>query len=104
MPVPDAAPQYAQAPAPGARDSASSISQQLLSDGLRAAAQGINWCESDYAVSPSIAEWWNTLSNIAFLVNPLLFPLTLRSSNRVSPVTTASLDHLFDLTNRRLSA
>jgi hypothetical protein len=68
MPVPNhETPQYTRAEAPGA-GAAFSISQQLLSDGLHVAAQGINWCESDYAVSPSIAEWWNTLSNIAFLV------------------------------------
>ncbi len=41
----------------------SSILQQLQGD-----SQGINWCETDYAVSPVIAEWWNTMSNFAFLV------------------------------------
>ncbi len=74
------APDYAAQPrvlAPAA-DGAASVSQQLLSDGLRAAVQGINWCESDYAVSPSIAEWWNTISNVAFLVDtPLPLPISV---------------------------
>ena len=54
-----------------------SVAQQLLGSGLLAPAQGINWCESDYAVSPLIAEWWNTLSNVAFLVAPPIPPLHL---------------------------
>ena len=48
----------------------SRVQQLMLAHGLDAAAQGINWCESDYAVTPSIAEWWNTISNVAFLVPP----------------------------------
>ena len=56
---------------PGA-DGASSVThllrEALLGNGLHAAAQAINWCESDYAVSPLVAEWWNTISNFAFLV------------------------------------
>ena len=32
------------------------------------AATGINWCEADYAVTPLIAEFWNTASNLAFVV------------------------------------
>jgi dihydroceramidase len=32
------------------------------------AATGINWCEEDYALTPHIAEFWNTVSNLVFLV------------------------------------
>lgn len=63
-------PLHDPAPAPAAHGASASVAQQLLSSGLLAPAQGINWCESDYAVSPLIAEWWNTLSNVAFLVAP----------------------------------
>ena len=31
-------------------------------------ATGIDWCEEDYAVSPFIAEFFNTLSNAAYVV------------------------------------
>jgi hypothetical protein len=69
MQVPDQAAPHAASPV---ADGTSSILQQLqgalLGNGLRQTAQGINWCESDYAVSPFVAEWWNTISNLAFLV------------------------------------
>ncbi len=28
----------------------------------------IDWCEANYVVSYYVAEWWNTLSNVALLV------------------------------------
>jgi hypothetical protein len=56
--------------ASGVDSALSRVQQLVLGHGLDAAAQGINWCESDYAVTPSIAEWWNTISNVAFLVPP----------------------------------
>ena len=28
----------------------------------------MNWCEEDYVVTPWIAEFWNTLSNLTFVV------------------------------------
>ncbi len=28
----------------------------------------VDWCEPNYAVSPWVAEWWNTLSSVAILV------------------------------------
>ncbi len=31
-------------------------------------AAPINWCETDYAVVPGVAEFWNTISNLGFIV------------------------------------
>jgi dihydroceramidase len=32
---------------------------------------GINWCEEDYTVHPQIAEFWNTISNLSYMVAAL---------------------------------
>lgn len=35
--------------------------------GVYGPATGINWCEPDYSWSPYVAEFWNTVSNLAFV-------------------------------------
>ncbi|XP_071798952.1 alkaline ceramidase 3-like [Asterias amurensis] len=32
----------------------------------------LDWCEENYVVTPYIAEFWNTISNIAMIIPPLL--------------------------------
>ncbi len=73
---------------PGA-DGASSVTH-LLREALLGNAQAINWCESDYAVSPFVAEWWNTISNFAFLVALPPCPLLVCAQAVVDMVFAAS--------------
>ena len=44
-----------------------------------AATTAINWCEQDHAVSPHVAEFYNSLSSLAFVVAGLSMWLTARS-------------------------
>lgn len=37
-------------------------------DRLWGPATGIDWCEEDYAITPYVAEFWNTVTNIGFII------------------------------------
>jgi hypothetical protein len=38
----------------------------------------INWCEPDYASSAYIAEWWNTISNLCYIITGIFSIIMLR--------------------------
>lgn len=45
----------------------------------------IDWCESNYELSYYIAEFWNTLSNLAFIVPPLSQYIALAKFKNIEP-------------------
>lgn len=53
--------------------------------GLWANTATIDWCESNYEVSYYIAEFWNTISNLAFIIPQLSQYLKLRNQKSVEP-------------------
>lgn len=41
---------------------------------------GIDWCETNYEVTPYVAEFWNTVSNLGIILPPLLATLYIYST------------------------
>lgn len=54
----------------------------------------IDWCESNYVVTYYIAEFWNSLSNLFFIVPPLIVCAKLWSSPRVDKIYLLSLIYM----------
>ena len=52
----------------------------------------IDWCERNYEVTYFIAEFWNTVSNLAFIIPPLVVAYQLRG--KVDGVYLASLIYM----------
>lgn len=51
--------------------------------GLWAQTSTIDWCESNYELSYYIAEFWNTLSNLAFIIPQLSQYIALQEEKKV---------------------
>lgn len=54
----------------------------------------IDWCESNYAVTLYIAEFWNSISNLSFIVPPLIVCAKLWSSPKVDKIYLLSLIYM----------
>uniref|UniRef100_A0A6G1SF27 Alkaline ceramidase n=1 Tax=Aceria tosichella TaxID=561515 RepID=A0A6G1SF27_9ACAR len=53
--------------------------------GLWAQTASIDWCESNYELSYYVAEFWNTISNLAFILPQLSQFVTLSKHKNVEP-------------------
>ena len=42
--------------------------QSILTNALEPHTSEIDWCETNYAVTPHVAEFWNTLSSLPMLL------------------------------------
>lgn len=54
----------------------------------------IDWCESNYVVTYYIAEFWNSVSNLSFIIPPLIVCKQMWSSPRVDKVYLLSLVYM----------
>lgn len=54
----------------------------------------IDWCESNYIVTYYIAEFWNSVSNLSFIIPPLIVCRQLWSSPQVDKVYLLSLVYM----------
>jgi dihydroceramidase len=53
--------------------------------GIWAQTASIDWCESNYEISYYVAEFWNTISNLAFILPQLAQFVSLRKHKSVEP-------------------
>ena len=59
---------------------------QVNQRGLWTHTASIDWCEANYELSYYIAEFWNTFSNLAFIIPQMVHYFTLSKYNSVEPV------------------
>lgn len=60
-------------------------SESVPTRGLWTQSATIDWCESNYETSYYIAEFWNTLSNLAFIIPQMSQFFALRHERTVEP-------------------
>lgn len=70
---------------PANRQMAPHIEPALGHRGLWAQTATIDWCEQNYELSYYIAEFWNTLSNLAFIIPQLIQYVALSRHKSVEP-------------------
>jgi len=61
---------------------------------LKHLSSDVDWCEQNYIVLPFIAEFWNTISNVLFLVIP---PILMIKFRQYSEETKMPINHIWKL-------
>lgn len=61
------------------------LNQDQIRSGYWSQSATIDWCESNYVLSHYIAEFWNTISNLAFIIPQLVQYIALSKYKCVEP-------------------